>query len=52
MKSTLFTGVALVAMTAGMAHAQDLVFAPGEGAFTWDSFTAWAESAPICPARR
>jgi alpha-glucoside transport system substrate-binding protein len=46
MKSTLFTGVALVAMTAGMAHAQDLVFAPGEGAFTWDSFTAWAESAP------
>ena len=47
MKKTLFTGVAALALTAGMAHAEaHLVFAPGEGPFSWDEYNAWAESAP------
>ena len=47
MKTTLFTGVAALALTAGMAHAEaHLVFAPGDGPFSWDEYNAWAESAP------
>ncbi len=47
MKKTLVSGVALAALTAGMASADGhLVFAPGEGDFSWDSFTAYADGAP------
>lgn len=47
MKTTLFTGVAALALTAGMAHAEaHLVFAPGDGPFSWDDYNAWAEDAP------
>ena len=37
MKTTLFASAAALALTAGMAPAQDLMFTPGEGAFNWDS---------------
>ena len=43
----LATGVALGALTAGLAQAEShLTFAPGEGAFSWDSYNQWAEGAP------
>jgi len=41
MNKTLYAGVALAALTAGMAQAQDLKFPIGEGAFNWDSYTAF-----------
>ncbi|MBN2759537.1 MAG: carbohydrate ABC transporter substrate-binding protein [Rhodobacteraceae bacterium] len=44
MKSRLYAGVAAVALMASGATAQDLLFAPGEGAFTWDSFNAFADA--------
>ena len=44
MKSRLYTGVAAIALVASGATAQDLMVAPGEGAFTWDSYTAFAEN--------
>ena len=43
-KSRLYAGVAVIALGASGAAAQDLLFAPGEGAFSWDSYTAFAES--------
>ena len=47
MKKSLYAGVAVVAMSASGALAGGhLPFAPGEGPFSWDSYTAWAESAP------
>ncbi|MCH2163049.1 MAG: ABC transporter substrate-binding protein [Marinovum sp.] len=47
MKKSLMTGAAALALTAGFAHADGhLAFAPGEGPFSWDSYTAWAENAP------
>lgn len=46
MKTTLFASAAALALTAGMAPAQDLIFTPGEGAFNWDSFNAYADAAP------
>ena len=47
MKKTLYTGVAVAALTAGSAFADGhLTFTPGEGPFSWDSYSAWAESAP------
>ncbi|MEM6729189.1 MAG: hypothetical protein AAF618_11875 [Pseudomonadota bacterium] len=47
MKHLLHAGTALVALTAGMAHAGGhLTFAPGEGPFSWDSYDAWAADAP------
>ena len=47
MKKSLYAGVAFVAMSASGALAGGhLPFAPGEGPFSWDSYTAWAESAP------
>ena len=47
MKSTLFAGTAVIALTAGGAFAGGhLPFNPGEGAFSWDSYNAWAETAP------
>ena len=36
----------LMGSVAGAALAQDLAFANGEGPFSWDSYNAWAESAP------
>ena len=42
MKSALLTGAAALALFAGTAQAQDLVFAPGEGDFHWDSFESFA----------
>ena len=47
MKSTLFAGTAIFALSAGGAFAGGhLPFNPGEGAFSWDSYNAWAENAP------
>ncbi|ETX27521.1 ABC transporter substrate-binding protein [Roseivivax isoporae] len=43
MKRTLSTSVAIAALAAGAAHAQDLIVPVGEGAFTWDSYEAFAE---------
>lgn len=47
MKTYLYTGVALAAVTASMAHAEgDLVFTPGEGPFSWDSYAEYSANAP------
>ena len=47
MKTTLYIGAAALALTAGMAQAQDsLVFTPGEGDFSWDSYDAYMADAP------
>lgn len=47
MKRTLFTGAAVLALSTGWAMAQtNMPYAVGEGAFSWDSYTAWAENAP------
>ena len=45
MKTYLLAGVAAAALTAGTAQAAGhLPFAPGDGAFNWDSFTAFADA--------
>ncbi|SLN14907.1 ABC transporter substrate-binding protein [Pseudooctadecabacter jejudonensis] len=47
MKKSLYAGVAAVALTASMAHADGhKLFADGEGPFSWDSFNEWAAGAP------
>ncbi|WP_170763301.1 ABC transporter substrate-binding protein [Ruegeria lacuscaerulensis] len=47
MKKSLMLGVAVSALTSTVALADDgLIFAPGDGPFTWDSYNAWAEAAP------
>ncbi|MEO0989763.1 MAG: ABC transporter substrate-binding protein [Pseudomonadota bacterium] len=46
MKSTLHGGAAALALLAGTASAQDLLFAEGEGPLNWDSYNAWAADAP------
>ncbi len=47
MKPTFYAGAAVLALTAGTAMADGhLKFAPGEGAFSWDSYKTWAENAP------
>jgi len=47
MKHTLYVSAAALALSAGGALADGhMVFAPGEGDFNWDSYTAWADSAP------
>jgi alpha-glucoside transport system substrate-binding protein len=47
MKTSLYTYVAVSALVAGMAQAGGhLPFNNGEGAFSWDSYNAWAASAP------
>jgi alpha-glucoside transport system substrate-binding protein len=43
MRHKLYAGVAVAALVAGGASAQDLVFTPGEGGFNWDSYNAFAE---------
>jgi alpha-glucoside transport system substrate-binding protein len=42
MKKHVYSGVALCALMAGQATAQELVFTPGEGAFNWASLEAFA----------
>lgn len=42
MKSRRYTGVAVLALMAAGANAQDLVVAPGTEGFNWDSFEAFA----------
>ncbi|WP_116082305.1 ABC transporter substrate-binding protein [Tropicimonas sp. IMCC34011] len=44
MKFHLMAGVATIALAAGAANAQDLVFPIGEGDFNWDSYQAFADS--------
>lgn len=47
MKTSLFTGVAVAALATSSAMADGhLPFAVGEGDFSWDSYTAWVDSAP------
>ncbi|GGB45566.1 alpha-glucoside ABC transporter substrate-binding protein [Roseibium aquae] len=46
MRKTLFSGTAALALSVGMTMAQasgDLIVPVGEGAFTWDSYTAFAD---------
>lgn len=48
MKKLLLAGVASMVLASGAiagGHG-DLKFAPGEGAFSWDSYNAWKETAP------
>ncbi|MFA3920121.1 ABC transporter substrate-binding protein [Ruegeria hyattellae] len=47
MKHALYAGAATFALMAGAAQAEgELIYPPGEGPFSWDSYNAWAESAP------
>ena len=47
MKTSFYSCVAVAALTAASATAGGhLAFAPGEGAFSWDSYNEWAASAP------
>jgi alpha-glucoside transport system substrate-binding protein len=46
MKNALWTGVAGLALIAGAASAQDLLFAPGEGPFDWEGFEEYKANAP------
>lgn len=43
----LTSGVAAISLIASGALAQDLLFAPGEGAFTWDSYVAFGEATDL-----
>lgn len=47
-KTTLAASIALTVFASTAVHADEheLIFKPGEGPFTWDSYNAWAESAP------
>jgi len=47
MRHKLYAGVAVAAVVAGGASAQDLVFTPGEGDFNWDSYTAFDEATDL-----
>jgi alpha-glucoside transport system substrate-binding protein len=44
MKNNLLVSAAALALFAGAASAQDLKFPVGEGAFNWDSYTAFDEA--------
>ena len=44
MKARFLAGVAVLALTAGAAAAQELKFPIGEGAFNWDSYKAYDEA--------
>lgn len=47
MTKTLLSSAAALALTVASASADGhLAFAPGDGTFSWDSYTAWAENAP------
>ena len=48
MKKSLYAGVAGFALMAGAAYADGhLMFAPGEGAFNWDSYEAFAAATDL-----
>lgn len=47
MKTKLYVGAAALAMFAGSVSAQNLIFEPGEGAFNWDSYHAFANSTDL-----
>jgi alpha-glucoside transport system substrate-binding protein len=48
MKRSLYAGVAAFALMAGAAHADGhFMFAPGEGAFNWDSLEAFAAATDL-----
>ena len=40
MKQAFYASAAALALTTGTAWSQDLVFTPGEGDFSWDSYEA------------
>lgn len=42
MRKTLLASAAALALMTGHAPAQELLFTPGEGAFNWASFEAFA----------
>ena len=44
MRTALMASAAAVALTTAGAHAQDLKFPVGEGAFNWDSYQTFADS--------
>lgn len=47
MKHVLYAGTAAVALVAGSAYAGGhLAYTPGEGPFSWDSYSEWAANAP------
>ncbi|MEM7319220.1 MAG: ABC transporter substrate-binding protein [Pseudomonadota bacterium] len=47
MKAKFLAGAAIAALSAGAALADGhLVFTPGEGPFSWDSYNAYVDSAP------
>jgi len=47
MKRTFWASTAALALLTSAAQADGhLLFAPGEGPFSWDSYNAWAETAP------
>jgi len=50
MRTTLLASAAALALTTGHALAQDLLFTPGEGAFNWASFEAFAAAHDLSPA--
>lgn len=47
MKKLLLAGVALSVMGATTASAQDLLFAPGSGDFSWESYETFAEATDL-----
>lgn len=48
MKTSLYAGVATLALLAGAAQADGhLLFAPGEGDFNWDSYNAYAAATDL-----
>lgn len=53
-KSATSAGIAaaLLLSVAVQADEHELTFKPGEGAFTWESYNAWAESAPDLSGER
>ena len=46
MTKKLYAGTAALALAAGLANAQDMIYPVGEGDFNWDSYNQFAESAP------
>ncbi len=51
MKSRLYASVAALALFTSGASAQNLIFAPSEGAFTWDSYNAFADTHDLAGQR-
>lgn len=46
MKRVYCASAAALALTAGLAQAGDMIFAEGEGAFSWDSYAEYKANAP------